>query len=131
MAMNAFSSLFLPLVKNWLVAELGASIQVSFHLCPGLVTCPPPRHPGPEAREGREPGTVSKIMALVRWDESERGFSCDQKHLRQARHHCSSSQGCRGRYWPLPVHHIHLSDWQPLARGSCPYRFAAWVSSRF
>lgn len=52
--------LFLPLVKHWLVAELGSSIQVSLHLCPGLVTYPPPQHSALVARGGREP-------QIVRW----------------------------------------------------------------
>lgn len=38
---ESFSPPFLPLVKNWLMVELGASIQVFFNLCPGLVTYPP------------------------------------------------------------------------------------------
>lgn len=65
--------LVLPLFYFWSKQVGGRgrsfhSIQVSFHLCPGLVTCPPPQHPALVARGRRDPGTV-------RW--------CRQKHLRQ------------------------------------------------
>lgn len=127
--------LFLPLVKHWLVAELGASIQVSLHLCPGLVTYPPPQHPALVARGGRE-------VRIVRWRHSAvkrigRSFSCKpelwclQKHYRrQAGPHHRASQGCLGRYWPLSIYHICLGDKQLLVReSSLPYIFSTCMSS--
>lgn len=116
--------LFLPLVKHWLVVELGSSIQVSLHLCPGLVTYPPPQHSALVARGGREP-------QIVRWRHGAMKRIWE-KLLLQARAVVQAeasphraSQGFLGRYWPLSIHHICLGDRQPLVReSSLPYLFS-------